>query len=149
MSAYRMIVEPALRSLDPARSSYFARLVGELEQDARFIDQSNLPFLVLSRAMPSLPAELPVSEMLDRLHQFVRRRGRGIAARVHSRAYLDNPGILDEVTNELVAEVVDAVFKRLEKGEVDPKEQRVFTFSFPYDRNADLTMPFSDPDDEP
>jgi hypothetical protein len=44
---------------------------------------------------------------------------------------------------------VDAVFKRLEKGEVDPKEQRVFTFSFPYDRNADLTLPFSDPDDEP
>ncbi len=148
MSAYRMIVEPALRALDPARSSYFARVVGELEQDPRFPDQGNLPFLVLARAMPSLPAELPVSEMLERLHLFVRKRGRAIAMRIHSRAFLDNPAVLDEVTNDLVAEVVDAVFKRLAEGRVDPKETRVYSFSFPYDRDKDLSLPFTDLDDD-
>ncbi len=148
MSAYRMIVEPALRALDPARSSYFARVVGELEQDARFADQGNLPFLVLSRAMPSLPAELPVSEMLERLHLFVRRRGRSIAQRIHSRQFLDNPAHLDEVTDELVAQVVDAVFARLAKGEIVAKEKRVYSFSFPYDAGADLSLPFAGLDDD-
>jgi hypothetical protein len=147
MSQNRRILEPVLQTLDPDRSRYFAEAAEAIDKDPRLEDTRNLAFLVLSRTARDLPTELPKGEFVDRLVSFVGRAGPALARRIYSREFPTHPQVLDEVTNRFLAEIVEAVFERLQDGIIQPTERRILSYSFPRDANEIEAFPFNDDDE--
>lgn len=136
----------ALEMLEEEHASYFHDVAERLEEDPRTERAPNLIFLVLSDTVRFLPTYLDKREIIERLHRFVDANYRRLNMILYDPAFLENRGLITQVTGDFVAEVIEATLVRHDEGVIDTGEPEAHRFVFDAEGGT-ADFPYIDDDD--
>ncbi len=140
---HKRIAENALAELDREKSGYFSDVITRLSQDLRTEAFPNLVFTTLKETMTLLPLYLKQEEFIQLLFQFVTDNRQALQNKMFSRAYIDDPASMRQVTGGFVNAVTERCMELYREGAIEVPEESVQKFTFPY-RAEDVV----DPDDD-
>ena len=143
---HRKIVQPALADLEGERADYFHLLIQGLDEDPRTEPIANLVYLTLRATIPFLPIYLDRTELTDSLIEFVTANQQRLNRTIFDRGFIDgskSADALNDITNEFVSQVLAAILKKYDGGEVEDHAQTTYRFSGDFENDD---FPYKDPD---
>lgn len=144
---HRKLIEPALAALEGERAAYFGQVTQRLEQDPRVELAPNLVFVMLREVMSLCPTYLPVRELVDRLLEYVAVNQARLNRIIFDPRFIEHPDTHIEMRDmgaEFINQVLSATFNKLNAGEIDTNEQRVYRFS---SEDDSIDFPFGNEDE--
>ncbi len=131
---HRKILDPVLSKLGQARVDYFNSLIDMVERDPRTETAPNLVYLVLKETIPYLPADFPQADLTDRLLDFVIGNQGRLNRIIYDRRYIEDPGLLAELTKEFVLQLLASAMDQYLVNEIQAakvREANTYRFSYP------------------
>ncbi|NQW00516.1 MAG: hypothetical protein HQ483_12505 [Rhodospirillales bacterium] len=142
---HRKILDPVLALLDGERAVYFQGIAEKLDADPRAEQAPNLVYLVLKESIPFLPIYLDVDQIITQLLKFVGDNRVALNRILYSRAYIEDPESIKQITDKFVAVILSATLEKYEDGQIETGEQKIYRVSWPY---TDVAFPYVDPDED-